>query len=158
MLLGSPNRPAIRLLRLVFFVSEYAEVNMWKSSRKSLSKNRDEKSATRARLTSLLRTTERPRVSYMTKGRKSPTAQRLRSPLVRSKADKSPLLRMTYKSRTHIMRAQDHARERLPSLLRLIRLRSMPIETGLQVLQRLRDPCKSAMRLTAQKSPCMTKG
>ena len=81
---------------------------------------------------------------HMTKGRKSPTAQRLRSPLVRSKADKSPLLRMTYKSRTHIMRAQDHARERLPSLLRLIRLRSMPIETGLQVLQRLRDPCKSA--------------
>ena len=85
--------------------------------------------------------------------RKSHTAQRLKSPLVRSKADesaprakawKSPLLRMTYKSCTRIMRAQDHARERLPSLLRLIRLRSMPIETGLQVLQSLRDPCKSA--------------
>ena len=89
----------------------------------------------------------------MTKGQKSPTAQRFKSPLVRSKADesaprpkaqRSALYRMTYKSRVYIMRAQDHARERLPSLLRLIRLRSMPIETGLQVLQRLRDPCKSA--------------
>lgn len=144
MLLGSPNRPTIRLLRLVFFVSEYAEVYMWKSSRKSLSQKTRRK-VCHARKADESSTHDRATASlHMTKGRKSPTAQRLRSPLVRSKADKSPLLRMTYKSRTHIMRAQDHARERLPSLLRMIRLRSMPIETGLQVLQRLRDPCKSA--------------
>ena len=60
------------------------------------------------------------------------------------KGSKVCTFRMTYKSRVYIMRTQDHARERLQSLLRLIRLRSMPIETGLQVLQRLRDPCKSA--------------
>ena len=126
---------------------------MRKSSRESLSKNRDRKSATRARLTSLRCATERPRVCLMTKGRKFPTAQRSKSPLVRSKADessprpkaqRSALFRMTYKSRVYIMRTQDHARERLPSLLRLIRLRSILSKTGLQVLQWLRDPCKSA--------------
>ena len=138
---------------------------MRKSSRESLSQNRDRKSATLARLTSLQCATERPRVCLMTKGRKSPTAQRLKSPLVRSKVDglhRAQRLKGLhfsddlYVSRVHNARTRPRARKAAKSIA----------VDKVEVYAYRKPACKSyncyatlaslLKRLTAQKSPYMT--